>query len=161
MRAQSFRKKRVRDGGSARFIRWKILLPILIIAACVGAGFWIYQAQNPRPRGTVPPASASVTVVAKTYLSAAVQQDCGLTRVLTMSNTWAWCDDPRLLSYNDVRPPFFNPALTSGVDEKCVPFTMETTGSSDGSMNPGIEPWSLRFRKTAEGWRLWDQGQGQ
>ncbi|BDZ50236.1 hypothetical protein GCM10025867_24770 [Frondihabitans sucicola] len=99
--------------------------------------------------------------MAATYLAAAKNQDCGLTRALAAKDgTWSWCSDPRLLSYTDVGRPFAVGKHSSPVPQECVRFTMTTTGSSDGSMPVGEEPWSLCFVHAAEGWRLYDQGQG-
>jgi len=107
---------------------------------------------NTPPRGVVPGKNASLSTVAHTYMEAARSQDCGMTRALTSANTWAWCDDPRLLSYQGGGP--------TPSDDKCIAYMVTITASSDGSMHAGTEPWSLCFRQTDSGWRLWDQGQG-
>ncbi|NEN06436.1 hypothetical protein G3T36_11190 [Diaminobutyricibacter tongyongensis] len=93
-----------------------------------------------------------MSTVAHTYVEAAKHQDCGTTRALTTTNTWAWCDDPRLISYKTVG--------RTGADGECIDYQITITASSDGSMDAGTEPWSLCFRQTKAGWRLWDQGQG-
>ncbi|KQR52654.1 hypothetical protein ASF88_14220 [Leifsonia sp. Leaf336] len=85
-------------------------------------------------------------------MEAAKSQDCGMTRALTSANTWAWCDDPRLISYV--------PEGTTPSDSDCEAYMVTITASTDGSMEAGTEPWSLCFRRTDSGWRLWDQGQG-
>lgn len=102
----------------------------------------------------VPPVSASPGHVARVYLRAALTGDCKLTAELTVSHTWSWCADPRLLGYRSVRRPVNYSA------EECVPFEMDTLGSSDGTMPDGWQPWELCLVKTRAGWRLYDQGSG-
>jgi hypothetical protein len=109
---------------------------------------------------SVPSAAASPEQVARVYLRAAVTGDCRLTAELTLPHTWNWCDDPRLLDYRSVRSPDHVPASEAGRTEECVPFEMDTHGSSDGSMPAGWQPWGLCFVKTPVGWRLFDQGTG-
>ncbi|MEY9950639.1 hypothetical protein [Leifsonia sp. EB34] len=88
--------------------------------------------------------------MAQTYIEAAKQQDCGLTRALTTSNTWSWCNDPRLLSYRlEGR---------TGAEGECMAYEVTLTASSDGTIPDGTQPWTLCFRQTKAGWRLWDQG---
>lgn len=106
-----------------------------------------------------PPAAASPEQVARSYLRAARTGNCTLTAELTLSNTWSWCSDPKLLDYRGVHKPWFTPASESGRAEECVPFQMYTHGSSDGTMPVGWQPWELCLVRTPGGWRLWDQGQ--
>ena len=97
----------------------------------------------------------------RAYLAAAKAEDCTLTRELTQpGSTWSWCTDPRLLDYRAIGQAVFVPAAAAGVDEQCVPFAMDTHGSSDGSMPIGWQPWELCLVKTGAGWRVHDQGQG-
>ncbi|THG35711.1 hypothetical protein E6C70_06675 [Glaciibacter flavus] len=118
-------------------------------AACIAIAIALL---NPAPRGRIPDASAPMATVAAIYMEAAAQQDCGLTRALTTSNTSAWCDAPRLISYTL--------SGRTGDDGECMTYVITITASGDGSMKAGTQPWSLCFRQTAAGWRLWDQGQG-
>jgi hypothetical protein len=120
--------------------------------ACSGAS----NAAGP----SVPPAAASPERVARVYLHAARTSNCGLTAELTLPHTWNWCEDPKLLDYRGVRPPYYVPAANAGQNEECVPFEMYTHGSSDGTTPTGWQPWSLCLVKTHAGWRLFDQGQG-
>jgi hypothetical protein len=112
------------------------------------------------PSVSAPSAAASPEEVARVYLRAAVTGDCDLTAELTLSHTWNWCNDPRLLDYRSVQSPDYVPASEAGRNEECVAFEMDTHGSSDGSMPTGWQPWSLCFVKTAAGWRMYDQGMG-
>jgi hypothetical protein len=64
------------------------------------------------------------------------------------------------LDYRSVGIAQIFPATTAGADEQCVPFEMNTHGSSDGSMPIGWQPWSLCLVHTNAGWRVYDQGQG-
>jgi hypothetical protein len=109
---------------------------------------------------SIPPVAASPERVARVYLHAALTSDCKLTAELTLPHTWNWCDDPKLLDYRGVRPPYYVPASNAGRNEECVQFEMYTHGSSDGTMPTGWQPWSLCLVKTRTGWRLFDQGQG-
>jgi hypothetical protein len=107
-----------------------------------------------------PPPAWSPGQVAHIYLRAAFTGNCGLTAALTLSHTWSWCNDPKLLRYRSVGNAGLVPASMAGRNEECVDFQMYTDGSSDGSMPTGWQPWSLCFVRTANGWRLYDQGQG-
>jgi hypothetical protein len=110
--------------------------------------------------GSAPPPAASPERVARVYLRAAFTGNCELTERLTLSHTWNWCDDPRLLDYRSVGSAYYVPASEAGRNEECVDFEMYTHGSSDGTMPTGWQPWSLCFVRTRAGWRLYDQGQG-
>lgn len=121
-------------------------------AGCLALAFVLLNPQPVTPRGPVPASFAPMSTVARTYVEAAKHHDCGMTRALTTSNTWAWCDDPRLISYKLLS--------RTGDDGECMAYMITITASSDGSMDAGTEPWSLCFRQTKAGWRLWDQGQG-
>jgi hypothetical protein len=95
------------------------------------------------------------------YLAAAKDGDCSFTHALTQpKGTWNWCHDPRLLDYRSIGQAQFVPASEAGVSEQCVPFEMDTHGSSDGSMPTGWQPWSICMIDTTAGWRVHDQGQG-
>lgn len=109
---------------------------------------------------SAPPAAASPERVGRLYLRAAFTGNCGLTTELTLSHTWSWCSDPKLLDYRSVGRAYFVPASEAGRNEECVPFQMYTHGSSDGTMPTGWQPWELCFVRTRAGWRLYDQGQG-
>jgi hypothetical protein len=109
----------------------------------------------------IPPSSASPVSVVQAYLAAAKAQDCTFRKILTQPKaTWNWCHDPRLLDYRSVGTANAVPAAEAGLDEQCVPFDIDTHGSSDGSMPTGWQPWSLCLVHTAAGWRVNDQGQG-
>jgi hypothetical protein len=131
----------------------------LAVAALAG-GLAACSATPGPPAGPAASAAASPGQVAREYLRAAVAANCKVTAELTLSHTWSWCDDPRLLDYRSVASPLHVPASEAGRDEECVPFEMHTKGSSDGSMPVGWAPWELCFTETAAGWRLYDQGQG-
>src|SRR5215475_14043183 len=90
---------------------------------------------------SIPPASTSPERVAQVYLHAALTSNCRLTAELTLSHTWNWCDDPKLLDYRGVRSPYHVPAWNAGRNEECVQFDMYTHGSSDGTMHTGWQPW--------------------
>jgi hypothetical protein len=137
--------------------RARIVVASFLVVALVFVGLWVIRQSVPdRP---LPPHSASVQTVAHVYLRAAEREDCGVTRALTASRTWAWCSDPRLLSVHGVGKPY---TVSEGVDhpQRCIDTTVVTTGSSDGTMPRGSEAWAFCFVRTATGWRLWDQGQG-
>jgi len=85
-------------------------------------------------------------------MEAAKHDDCGMTRALISSNTTAWCDRPRLLSYTLLG--------RTGDDGECMAYRVTTNTGLDGTGEGGSEPWSFCYRLTKAGWRLWDQGQG-
>lgn len=122
-----------------------------LLAGCSAGG-------HSTPR--LPPASTAPVALVSTYLAAAKAGDCTVTRALTQKHTWAWCHDPKLLDFKAIGAAQFAPAAEAGVDEQCVPFDMDTHGSSDGSMPTGWQPWSLCLVQTHAGWRVYDQGQG-
>jgi hypothetical protein len=140
--------------------RTAVIAAVAVLAVGGISGAVIHQIRA--PRGQIPAASSPVSAVAATYLAAAKDHDCGLTHALTAKdgNTWAWCSNPRLLSYKHISRPYTVGKYSSPTPQKCVDFTMTTTGSSDGSMPKGEEPWGLCFVHTSDGWRLFDQGQG-
>jgi hypothetical protein len=127
------------------------LVAMALLAGCSSGG------HTTRP--SLPASTAPVALVSA-YLAGAKAGDCSFTSELTLKHTWAWCDDPRLLDYKGVGDARFVPASEGGVDEQCVPFAMDTHGSSDGSMPVGWQPWSLCLVHTDAGWRVYDQGQG-
>jgi len=104
--------------------------------------------------------AAEAEQAALVYLNAAVTCDCGLTRKLTLPGAGAWCADPQMLAYRDVRPAVFVPASEAGADVYNVAFEMNTTASSDQMMWPGWQDWSFDFTRTPQGWRLRSQGMG-
>ena len=124
---------------------------LVVVSAC---------AANSDSTRAVPPASTSPVDLVTAYLAGAKAGDCSLTRALTQKHTWAWCDDPKLLGYRSIGAAQFVPASEAGSDEQCVPFEMDTHGSSDGSMPEGWQPWSLCLVHTKAGWRVYDQGTG-
>jgi hypothetical protein len=87
---------------------------------------------------SIPPVAASPERVARVYLHAAFTSNCKLTAELTLPHTWNWCDDPRLLDYRGVRPPYYVPASNAGRNEECVQFEMYTHGSADGNSVRGL-----------------------
>lgn len=132
--------------------------PVVTIGLVVGIGgalaggvaFAVSAAQA--PHGPVPGPDATLTSTAHTYMEAAKHNDCGMTRALTTSNTTAWCDAPRLLSYAFVG--------RTGDDGACMEYSITTDTGLDGTDQGGPRNWGFCYRLTKEGWRLWDQGQG-
>lgn len=137
---------------------WKA--PLIALAIVVGLGGMLAGGlalmNTPSaaavPRGPVPGAGATLSSTAHTYMEAAKHNDCGMTRALTTSNTTAWCDGPRLLSYTFLG--------RSGDDGQCMGYSITTDTGLDGTDQGGTEGWSFCYRQTKAGWRLWDQGQG-
>jgi hypothetical protein len=131
-------------------------------AVCVGLSLLLAgglaSACSRSPSAPLPSPSSSPQQVAQIYLAAAKAHDCDLTASLTLAHTWNWCDDPRLLEYRSVGVGSLEPAKYAGRDERCVPFEMNTDGSSDGTLEAGWGPWELCFVKTSAGWRVYDQG---
>ena len=108
----------------------------------------------------LPPASTGPVALTKVYLAAAKAKKCDVTKALTRSSTWAWCENPTLQSYTvadkaEVVP--FNPGNTK---ETCVATTITSKASGEQEMMDGKRDWSFCYTKTDDGWRLTDQGQG-
>ena len=137
---------------------WKVPLTALAIAGllgglAVGADVLLNEGPlAPAPRGPVPGVDATLSSTAQTYMEAAKRNDCGMTRALTTSNTTAWCDGAKLISYTFL--------ARTGDDGECMAYRITTDRGLDGTDNGGTEPWSFCYRHTKVGWRLWDQGQG-
>ncbi|MGN6760572.1 MAG: hypothetical protein ACTHJI_04480 [Leifsonia sp.] len=138
--------------------RWKApLIALAIVFGLCGmlaGGLALLSTPSaaPVPRGPVPGAGATLSSTAHTYMEAAKHNDCGMTRALTTSNTRAWCDGPRLLSYTFLG--------RSGDDGQCMGYSITTDTGLDGTDQGRTEGWSFCYRQTKAGWRLWDQGQG-
>lgn len=129
------------------------LVIVAVLAGMLGLASILLTPPAPvAPRGAVPPATAPMSTVAGTYMAAAKSHDCGLTRVLTSSNTTSWCDTPRLLSYRLLG--------RTGPDGECMAYEITIDAGSDVPPEGGSKGWSMCFRQTKAGWRLWDQGQG-
>jgi len=108
----------------------------------------------------VPPASASVAEVAKVYLDAAKSGDCTTTKALTQDRTFAWCDNPKLLSYKILGKPVKYPETNGTPATVAVNTSLTSKGTDEQENFNGIKPWTFYFVKGAAGWRLYDQGQG-
>lgn len=133
---------------------------VLIVGVVAGVRLTGTSNEHVIPAGPLPGPTTSVQQTARDYLEAATSQDCETTKRLTVSHTFAWCNDPRMTSFRVTGAARYFPASMAGVDEECVPISMTTTGSSDGSISKGQQPWELCFRHTVAGWRLYDQGMG-
>ena len=77
----------------------------MVIAVGVGAHRWASATTtHPAARSqTVLTKASSPEEVARAYLAAAKSGDCDLTRTLTLGHTWAWCSDPQLIDYRNVK----------------------------------------------------------
>ena len=134
------------------------------MAVAVGVvGVWAYRAsQQEPPQRPLPAAGASLHEVATAYLDAAVRQDCGFTRAMTVrEQLFAWCTSPTMTAYRDLTgPTVLTPDQTGGPEQQCLSFRMTSTESGDASLEAGDQPWSLCFVSTPAGWRVANQGQG-
>lgn len=108
----------------------------------------------------VPPASASVSEVAKVYLDAAKSGDCRMTRALTQERTFAWCNNPKLLSYKILGKPVKYPAMQGNRATVAVNTSLMSKGTDKAENFNGVKPWTFYFVRETSGWRLYDQGQG-
>ncbi|MBT2503871.1 hypothetical protein [Curtobacterium sp. ISL-83] len=110
--------------------------------------------------------NASPETMTRVYLRAAADGDCSLTRRLTLPHTSAWCsaplswltDSPDLVSYRDVGTAVHESEGVADRDQVCVPSTIDQRDLSGAE--PGTMSWEWCWVRTADGWRLWDQGQG-
>ena len=139
------------------------MLATLVALAAGAGGAWAYEAAQPQPpQRPLPIASASLHDAATAYLDAAVRQDCGFTRAMTVrEELFAWCTSPTMTAYRGLTgPTVLTAEQAGGAEEQCMSFEMTTTESRDGSMQAGDQPWSLCFVGTPAGWRVANQGQG-
>lgn len=133
---------------------------IATVVVLILAGVWVYVANHPFPRGSVPPASATVSTVTRDYLKAAKSGDCGLTQASTLSSTNAWCNDPRVLSYAGIGKPYPYQPTGKTVQGSCEDFNMRTTAKNITKSPTRFARWTFCFSHTSQGWRLATQGQG-
>ena len=64
------------------------------------------------------PSATSPAQVARVYLRAARTGNCTVTAALTLSQTWSWCDDPKLLDFRPVQSRSGVPASEAGRNEQ-------------------------------------------
>lgn len=121
------------------------------LAACSGHG------DQSRATVALPPATADSQQVLTAYLKAAVGKDCTVTRGLTASSTWAWCDSPRMTAYKNVGKVVSLTAAEAGRAMECYPLTVTTTAGASHGVAAGTRPWTLCFGKTSQGYRLVEQ----
>lgn len=148
--------------GVRQWRRSRVLVASAVVAAGAG-GVWAYQASQPQPpQRPLPAATASLHEVATAYLDAAVQQDCEMTRALTVpGDAFAWCTSPTMTAYRDLTGPTVPTAeQAGGQEEQCLSFEMTGSDAGARSLQSAVRPWSLCFVRTPAGWRVANQGQG-
>ena len=133
----------------------------VVVAVGVGSHLWAgATTTNPAAHSqTALTKASSPAVVARAYLAAVKSGDCDLTSTPTLSHTWAWCSDPKLIDYRDMK--VFSGLQTPGPGAppvQAVTFEINTSGSSDGSIAAGWMPWTFLLTHGPDGWRLYDQG---
>lgn len=130
------------------------------VCAAVMVGLTACSGHGDQSRATValPPATAGSQQVLTTYLKAAVGKDCTVTRALTAKSTWAWCDSPQMTSYKNVGTMVRLSAAEAGTAMECYPLTVTTTAGDGHGVSAGTRPWTLCFARTAQGYRLVQQG---
>lgn len=109
---------------------------------------------------------ASPVTMTKVYLDAAEHGDCALTARLTTSHSFSWCsapiawltDAPELLDHRDVGTAEVAPTGSVGRTEECVSATIDQRGLSGADAQ--TLRWGWCWVRTADGWRVRDQGQG-
>lgn len=129
--------------------------PIVAVTAAVAVLTACSGQQQSAP--SVPSPGADSHQVMTAYLKAAVAHDCQVTRRLTAASTWAWCDTPRMTAYKGVGTVVRLSAADAGVALECYPMTVTTAGAGRG-IAEGTRPWTLCFRHTDAGYRLYQQG---
>jgi hypothetical protein len=108
----------------------------------------------------LPPESTDPVALTKVYLSAAKSNRCDVTKALTLSSTWAWCENPTLQSYTVAERSKAVPFHPGGSEETCVATTVTSKASEEAESMDGEHDWNFCFEETGSGWRLADQGQG-
>lgn len=107
---------------------------------------------------STPSADSDSRQVVTTYLKAAVGHDCQVTRSLTASSTWAWCDKPRMTAYKGIGSVVKLSAQEAGVALECYPMTVTTRDGQGRGLKEGTRPWTLCFQHTEAGYKLYQQG---
>lgn len=108
----------------------------------------------------LPPSSTDPVALTKVYLAAAKAKQCDVTKALTRSSTWAWCENPTLRSYTVASKAEVVPFNPGNRKETCVATTVTSKASGEQEPMDGTREWSFCYTETGAGWRLTDQGQG-
>lgn len=108
----------------------------------------------------LPPKSTDPVALTKVYLAAAKAKKCDVTKALTRSTTWAWCENPTLQSYTVTDKAEVVPFSPGGTRETCVATTVTSKASEEAEPMNGKRDWNFCYTMTGDGWRLTDQGQG-
>lgn len=150
-------------------MRRRNFIAIGVLSACVAAsvGTVAYQYHSADAQlSRLHAENASPETMTRIYLQGAEHGDCILTRRLTTAHTGSWCaapftwlnGEPELVSHRGVGKA---ESVSEGVADRnqvCVASTIDQRGMS--GEEPGTMSWSWCWIRTADGWRLWDQGQG-
>jgi pectin methylesterase-like acyl-CoA thioesterase len=131
----------------------RVLAVVIAAAALVGT---LSACSSP----DLPAKSTDPVALTKVYLAAAKSKKCDVTKALTRSSTWAWCENPTLLSYTVADKAEVVPFNPGGTKETCVSTTVTSKASGEQEMMNGERDWNFCYTKTGDGWRLTDQGQG-
>jgi hypothetical protein len=132
--------------------RGRKLVPALgiaaVLSACGGSSI------------SPPPADAAPDVVVRAYLEALVRGDCSAEQVLGtgrfMSGSGELCGHTTVKSYSLGGTP-----ATPTPDEAVFATTLVTTGTSDGSVQPGDLIWFFDLIRQPDGsWRIAGGGSG-
>ncbi len=124
-------------------------------------------AAGARAAAEAPARDASPREYTLAYLRAAKAHDCALLDHLGADGTTDWCPraptdwtdgEPELLAYRDVGKPYAVSAEQAAHAEECVPSVI--TQRWMNGRDAGTIDWSWCWARTADGWRLVDEGQG-
>lgn len=150
-------------------MRQRSIIAIAVVAACIVSvaavtGHQVHAASTAADR--LHAEDASPQAMTTVYLRAAEHGDCALTERLTTSDSFAWCaapgawltGAPELVSYRDVGSAAPGTVGRGGRTEVCVPATIDQRALSGAEA--GTLRWNWCWVRTADGWRVGDQGQG-
>jgi hypothetical protein len=94
----------------------------------------------------LPPKSRDPVALTKVYLSAAKSKRCDVTKALTLSSTWAWCENPTLQSYTVATKSKAVPFNPGGSKETCVATTVTSKASEEAESMDGKHGWDFCFK---------------
>jgi hypothetical protein len=123
-----------------------VVLTAALVAGCAG------------PSITAPPTSAAPSVVLETYLRAFEAGNCGAGRQVWHASGDAGdlCGATTLSAYQFTGPP-----ATPSATEVEYAVDLTTTGTGDGSVQPGQTLWFFQLDRQADGsWRITQAGSG-
>ena len=123
-------------------------------------GFGLLLASCGASKLTAPPAAAAPEVVLRAYLEALVRSDCSAGRAVGTASfgfgSGELCGHTTVTAYTISIPP-----ATPNATEAVFATSLTTTGTADGSVQPGSLTWFYDLKRQPSGeWRIVGGGSG-